>query len=155
MDRMGRNVPAWVKNKIERWKCVKQDDNRNFLEECRRKSQLTYYLVLKWKVGSSRRNIWCVKKYKWNGDEPVLVVKRDENYHFHYKSLAYWFCDMFLRYLLWKFGNIKVLVKEKHSKDTYETNVEDILSTWQYLHFLKEWFEKQVMMKRSEMVLKK
>lgn len=122
---MSRVVPAWVRHKIERGRCVKQDPYGNFLEECMRAKQKTYYLVLK--GHNSRRNVGCLKKYKWSNGENVLVLKRNDDYHYHRKVDGYGVSDMFLRYVYEVCGNINIIINESTKKVQYHTDIETFL----------------------------
>ena len=152
---MMRDIPYWVQEKLPPIKSIKSDDKGNNLWERKMATQYNYYLFVK--MEKRRRKIWIVKYYKKN-DEYILIVKRDRAYHFHYKSKRYWFSDMFLRYLLERFWNIKVNLLEMDGSErvwSFFVMIQDILDNGVYLHFMKQWFEKQIFLKKDEMVLKK
>lgn len=115
---------------------MKEDSYKNKLYSKHLKKWEALYIYLA--KNRETRKIWTYYEDKW-----ILKVERDRDEHYHIKTQSYWFSDIALKALP---PDTKVVLKEKGWLIKYVADVLTILNEWQYLHFMSQWFEKQVFM---------
>lgn len=115
---------------------MKEDSQKNKLYSKPLKKWEALYIYLA--KNKTTKKIWTYFEDEW-----VLKVLRDRDEHFHIKTQSYWFSDILLQTLP---PDTKIVLREKWGLIKYVTDIITILTEWQYLHFLSQWFEKQIFM---------
>ena len=83
-----------------------------------------------------------------NEETKTLTVKRDPQKHTFEKTNWYWFNYELISRLQ---NDWKVIIKQVGERIIYLTTVWDIKEKWIFLNFVKQWFEVQQILAKSEM----
>lgn len=94
------------------------------------------------------------KRYIWNIKDWRLIIRRDFEKHYYSKIGWYWYNSDLLHYLQQNWhGDMQIITRQKRSRVWYITTIKDVLEKWIYQNRVSNWYEVQIIMKLSNMII--